>query len=199
MGVKVRQNKKEAEVRYLFELRSVLYDQEWLKKAKNFPIYEIYRGLKFFDGIRYDETVIFPGIFGKEFAKTKGHFHLGNFGELYKVISGIGIFLLQKGKRKVKDVYFVRAKRGEFVLIPPGYGHVTINPSKKVLKIGNWISKDCLSDYLSVEKKKGLCYYLTIEGWIKNKNYKRVPKLKEKKPLKKMPKNLICLLSPKNG
>lgn len=184
---------KEPEIRYLEELKKVLYDKEWAKKAKNFPLYYMYRGLKEKGGLRYDITVIPPVKLGKEYVKTKGHFHKGNFGELYKVISGTGIFLLQKGKDKVEDVYFVKGKRGDFILIPPNYGHVTINPSNKVLKMANWVSKDCVSDYKSVEKKGGMCYYYTLEGWIKNKNYKRVPKLRQKRPLKKAPHNLSFL------
>lgn len=184
---------KKTEIRYLKELKKVIFDKSWFKKTKNFPIYYIFRGLKEKNGLRYDLTVIPPKKIGKEYVKTKGHFHLGNFGELYKVISGEGIFLLQKGKKMVEDVYFVKGKRGNFILIPPGYGHCTINPSKKTLKIVNWVSKNCFSDYESVEKKGGMCYYYTLEGWVKNKNYKIVPKLKQKRPLKKMPKNLSFL------
>jgi oxalate decarboxylase/phosphoglucose isomerase-like protein (cupin superfamily) len=39
----------------------------------------------------------------------------------------------------------------------------------------------------------GFCYYYTIDGWVENKNYKKIPKLKKKKPSKKMPKNLKFL------
>lgn len=185
--------KKKPEIRYLQELKKVLYDKDWLKKEKDFPLYFIWRGVKEKDNLRYDITEIPPKILGKEFVKTKGHFHFGNFGELYKVISGEGIFLLQKGKNRVSEVYFIKGKKGDYILIPPGFGHTTINPSRKTLKIANWVSKDCLSDYESVEKKGGFCYYYTLDGWIKNKNYKVVPKLKEKKALKKMPKNLSFL------
>lgn len=184
---------KKSEVRYLKELKTVVYDKNWLKKAKNFPLYYIFRGLKEKNDLRYDITIIPPAKLGKEYVKTKGHFHKGKFGELYKVLSGEGVFLLQKGKEKIEDVYFVKGKRGDYILIPPDYGHTTINASNNILKMANWVSKNCFSDYKSVEKKKGMCYYLTLEGWIKNKNYKIVPKLKEKRPLKKMPKNLSFL------
>lgn len=185
--------KKKPEIRFLKELKEVIFDKEWLKKTKNFPLYYMFRGIKEQRGLRYDITIIPPAILGKEYVKTKGHFHLGKFGELYKVLAGEGIFLLQKGKKRVEDVYFVRGKKGDYIIVPPFYGHTTINPSKKVLKIANWISKNCFSDYLPVEKKQGFCYYYTLEGWKKNKNYKRIPELKEKRPLKKMPKNLSFL------
>jgi glucose-6-phosphate isomerase len=184
---------KKPEIRYLKDLKKVLFDKKFLKKSKNFPLYYIFRGVKEKKDLRYDITIIPPKILGKEFVKTKGHFHFGNFGELYKVLTGEGIFLIQKGNDKIEDVYFIRAKRGEYVKIPPGYGHATINPSKKILKIANWVSKKCHSNYQNVEKKNGMCYYYTLEGWIKNKKYKKVPKIKEKKPLKKKPKNLNFL------
>lgn len=182
----------EKQIRYLKELEKVLLEKEIAKKEPQKPVYFIFRGVKEFKGLRYDITEIFPLLLGKEFNKTKGHYHLGNFGELYKVLSGEAIFLVQK--KDLKEVYFVKTKRGQYVKIPPGYGHVTINPSlKKTLKVANWVSPDCQSDYESVEKKQGFCYYFTIEGWVKNKNYKKIPFLKQKRPLSKMPKNLKFL------
>lgn len=205
LKVKSFSKEKRAEIRYLSDLKKVLYDKEWAKNAPNFALYYIYRGLKppsrlvptlrgkEKNELRYDITIIPPKILGKEFVKTKGHFHIGNFGELYKVLEKEGIFLVQKGKEKIEDVYYVKAKKGDYVLIPPHYGHVTINPSSKTLKMANWISKKCLADYKSIERKKGACYYYTISGWIKNKNYKFVPKIKSKRPLKKFPKSLNFL------
>lgn len=181
------------EIRYLRDLEKVVFDKKWLKSAKDFPLYYMYRGIKEKDDLRYDITIIPPARLGQEYVKTKGHFHLGNFGEIYKVLGGEGIFILQKGKDKIEDVFFIQGKKGDYILIPPGYGHVTINPSRKVLRIANWVSKKCKSDYKCVEKKKGMCYYLTLKGWVKNKNFKRVPKLQKKRSLKKMPKDLSFL------
>ena len=59
--------------------------------------------------------------------------------------------------------------------------------------MANWVSKKCKSDYGPIEKKRGACYFYTKSGWIKNKNYKRVPELCSKKPKKSMPKNLDFL------
>ena len=181
-------------VRHLDEIRQVLYDKNWAKKAPDFEVYYMYRGVKKKNGLRYDITVIPPKMLGKEFVKTKGHSHLGSYGELYLVLEGKGIYLMQKFEDdKIKDVYAVKAKKGEVIIIPPYFGHVTINPSKTTLKTANWISEKCQSDYNLFLKKEGACYYYTKEGWIKNRNYKRVPKLHFKKPLKRMPKNLDFL------
>ncbi|MBU4298792.1 glucose-6-phosphate isomerase [Patescibacteria group bacterium] len=184
---------KNPEIRYLDDMREVLYDKEWAKNAPNFEVYYMYRGVKKNQkletpSLRYDITIIPPRMLGKEFVKTKGHEHIGNYGELYKVLSGEGIFLMQKEKNgKIEDAYFVKAKKGDFILIPSDYGHVTINPSKKNLKIGNWVSKKCKSDYKSIERKRGLCYYYTKSGWLKNINYKKIPKLRVEKSQKSMP------------
>lgn len=175
-------------------MKNVLYDKAWAKNAPNFELYYMYRGIKGKNGLRYDETVIPARLLGEEFVKTKGHYHIGNFGEIYRVLKGEAIFLLQKKKGGgIEDVYYVKAKKGDFILIPSDYGHITINPSKKTLKIGNWILKKCKSDYEVVEKKKGFCYYYTKSGWIKNKNYKKIPKLRFEKPQRSMPKNLDFL------
>ena len=40
---------------------------------------------------------------------------------------------------------------------------------------------------------KGAGYFYTKRGWIKNKNYAKIPKLRIEKPLKSKPKNLDFL------
>ncbi len=182
------------DVRYLNDMKKVLYDREWTKTAPNIKLYYMYRGVKEKNSLRYDITIIPPLLLGKEFVKTKGHYHNKNYGELYIVLKGEAIYLLQKDKKgKIEDVYYVRAKKGDHVLIPPRYGHITINPCLKELKMANWISKKCKSDYKRIERKKGGCYYYTKSGWVKNKNYKKVPRLRFKKPKSSFPKNLNFL------
>jgi len=148
--MEMKTRKIKSQIRYLKELEKVVYDKEWFRKSKDFPLYYIFRGIKEKNNLRYDITIIPPKMLGKEFVKTKGHYHIGNFGELYKILKGEGVFLIQK--KDLSDAYFVRAKRGDYIKIPPNYGHTIINPSKKVLKIANWVSKDCQSDYRSIEK-----------------------------------------------
>jgi glucose-6-phosphate isomerase len=180
---------KKPDVRFLYQLKSVLYDRQWLKSARNFPVYYMYRGVKSRNGLRYDITRIPAKMLGREFVKTKGHEHSNRYGEIYQVLKGRAIYLLQKRKgNKIKDVYAVKAKAKEFVVIPPLYGHVTINPGPRELKEGNWVDKRCKNIYNFFEKKQGACYYFTKTGWIKNGKYERAPRLKFKKPLKKCPK-----------
>lgn len=185
---------KRPEIRFLSDMRKVLYDQKWAKGAKNFPVYYIYRGLKKRGDLRYDITVLLPRMLGKEFPKTLGHEHSKGYQELYRVLAGKAIFLIQKVKGKeIIDVRVIKAKGGDWIIVPPGYGHITINPSKEILKVGNFVSQKCKNIYNLFKRRQGGCYYYTRSGWIKNKNYKRIPELRFKKALKKFPKNLSFL------
>lgn len=181
--------------RRVHEMVNVLYDKQWAKTAPNFEVYFMHRGVKYKGSLRYDITIIPPQPLGKEFAKTKGHEHLGNYGELYITLEGEAIYLMQKCKNgKVEDVYAVKTGKGDVVIIPPKYGHFTINPSRKEeLKTANWLDGKSQHNYGVIDKKGGACYYYTINGWIKNKNYKSIPKLRFEKPLKKVPEDLRFL------
>lgn len=183
------------EIRFLNDIKDVLYDKKWAENAPNFELYFMYRGVKEKDGLRYDITEMPPRLLGKEFVKTKGHIHIKGHSEVYIVLDGRAIFLMQKctGK-KVEDVYAVEVKKGEVLILPPFYHHITINPSaKNNLKWANWISKKCQSDYSFIQKQGGACYFYTKKGWIKNKNYKNIPRLRFEKSRKSLPKNLDFL------
>ncbi len=45
---------------------------------------------------------------------------------LYEVLEGLAHFLLQTNA--LDDVVLIEARKGDIIVIPPGYGHVTINP-----------------------------------------------------------------------
>jgi glucose-6-phosphate isomerase len=68
----------ETEIRYLDDMRTVLYDKAWARTAPNFEVYYMERGLEEKDGLRYDITTIPPKMLGQEFVKTKGHYHIGD-------------------------------------------------------------------------------------------------------------------------
>jgi glucose-6-phosphate isomerase len=181
------------EVRTLEDMGTVLYDKDWRKTADpNMELYYMYRGLKEKDNFRYDVTVIFPKMLGKEFNKTKGHDHIENFGEVYKVLEGRAIFLIQKTiGSKVEDVYAVKAKKGDICVIPRYRGccaHFTINPLQEILKVANWVDKNGKYDYQGVQENQGACYFYTTDGWVKNENYKNIPPLRFEPPQKSLPK-----------
>ena len=190
--------KLEPDVRRLDELRGLLYDAEWAKTAPNLELYYMYRKLEIKDGLRYDITVIPPKMLGLEFVKTKGHTHAGFYGEVYMVLEGEGYYLFQKGGPKghpdiIEDVCVTKAKKGDVIIVPAGYGHVTINPSDQELKMANWVKETDVGNFSLFEKMHGACYYYTTGGWIKNENYKSVPELRFEEPLKSVPENLDFL------
>ena len=186
--------KKKPEIRFLYDIKKVIHDQKWLKKSANFPVYYMYRGINKMGELRYDITVIPPNMLGNEFVKTKGNCNSNGLQELYTVLGGKAIFLMQKMKsRAAKDVIAVRAKKGEWVIVPSDYHVISINPTKNILRLGNWVSQKNKNIYEGLEVMHGACYYYTKSGWIKNGNYKKVPKLRFKKPFKKPPKNLDFL------
>lgn len=176
-------------IRYLKDMENVLLE----KQDKNPELYYMFRGVDKKENLRYDITEIPPRKIGIEFVKTKGHYH-DDFQEVYIILEGEALFLLQKGKDIIEDIYFVRAKKGEVVLIPFECGHLTINPSDNRLKMANWICNESGHDYDSISKKNGAAYFYTTKGWIKNNKYKKVPEIREEKPLSRMPDNIeeIC-------
>ena len=185
---------KTPDIRHLNDMPEVIYDKEWLKTAQNSELYYMYRGLEFKDDLRYDITTVPSKMLGQEFVKTKGHEHIGKYGEVYIVLEGQAIYLLQKRNHdNIEDVYAVEAKKGDVIIIPPFYGHVTINPSSQELKMANWISKDCKSDYNPYLERQGACYFYTKNGWIKNTNYSEVPELRFEQPIRKLPEDLSFL------
>ncbi len=188
---------KKPNIRCLNDMRGVVYDKKWLKTAPNFELYYMYRGLKEKDGLRYDITVVPSRMLGKEYVRTKGNRNNKNFPELYTVLKGEAIFLLQKTKGRkisiIEDITAVKVKPGDWITIPAKYAVVMINPSKKTLKTANWVSNKNQNIYSELKAMKGAGYFYTKKGWIKNNNYKKVPKLRFEKPRKTMPKSLDFL------
>ncbi|MBT3407412.1 glucose-6-phosphate isomerase, partial [Candidatus Woesearchaeota archaeon] len=138
--------------------------------------------------LRYDVTIIPPGSLGEEFVKTKGHYHPNvkgtfvSYPEMYQVLEGQGVFIIQKTLlNSVIDVIMLKASKGDIILIPPNYGHVTINSGKTRLKIANWVSNSFESIYSDYEEKGGAAYYyFTNNEFVKNKKYSALPNIREK-------------------
>lgn len=184
-SIKFGSRKVEADVRMLYDMKKVVYDKSWLRTADDIPLYYMYRDLYLDEhkdvirenNIRFDITMIPPKTLGKEYVKTKGHYHNNayknlSYPELYGVIQGEAHYLLQKVENgRVKDVVVVKAESGDKVLIPPNYGHITINPGQGALKMANWISTENQSSYGDITEKEGGAYYETEEGFVQNKNY----------------------------
>jgi glucose-6-phosphate isomerase len=186
------------QIRHLYDMKSVLYDQKWVKSAINCELYHMHRGLKKKGDLRYDITIIFAKRLGQEFNRTKGNRNSKNYQELYTVLEGKAIFLMQKIQRGrtdiIEDIVAIEARKGESVIFPAKYAAITINPGNKELKIANWVSEKNNNVYKELLEMKGAGYFYTKSGWKKNKNYKIVPKLRFEKPLKQIPSNLDFLM-----
>ncbi len=193
---------KPTSVRTLAQMQKVIYDKKWLQKEKpalSTPLYYMYREViknqedkKISQEykIRYDITVMPPFMLGREFVKTKGHYHplvteKFTYPELYEVLAGEAIFLLQKKKDKkeiIDDVVAINRKQGEKLLVPPNYGHIIINPKDKKLITANLVSSKFSSLYREIEEMNGFCYFALKNSseikWEKNPRYKSVPFLR---------------------
>lgn len=186
--------KRTPDIRKLFDIWEVVYDKKWVERQRNIELYYMYRNVAKVEdqkkienlGLRYDVTVIPPLMMGCEFVKTAGHYHpLAtknlSYPEIYQVLQGEATFLIQRVEGKeVKEVYYSECKEGEIFIIPPNFGHVTINPSKERLVIANWVSSNFKSVYEPFKRMEGACYFLLKNGWKKNENYRNVPRLRKK-------------------
>ncbi|MDR2945066.1 MAG: glucose-6-phosphate isomerase [Methanosarcinales archaeon] len=183
--------------RKIGDMKDVLMDQEQVTYPDKI-LYDMYREVHLSEDelqkmkearLRYDITVIPPAILGSEYVKTAGHYHpcpeycgaeLLSYPEVYQVIRGTATYLLQK--RDLSDFIIVEAGEGDVVLIPPNYGHVTVNAGGEELVMANWVSDAFASEYEPVRCKAGLAYYVTENGIIQNNNYDRMPPLSFCKP-----------------
>ena len=172
---------REPDIRRLYDMSGVIFDQKWLASAPNLELYYMYRDLylslsdrdRLLDqGLRYDITVIPPGMLGLEYIKTAGHYHplppggRVSYPEIYEVLEGEAMYLLQK--QDLSDVVAVNASAGDKVMVPPDYGHITINRSNKTLKMANFVARAFSSLYEPYRQKGGGAYFFTKDGFIKN-------------------------------
>jgi len=176
----------EPSARTIEEMRPVLANPS-CRYAK--PLYLMYRDLALNaadrrwlskNNLRYDITVIPPADLCGEYVKTKGHYHPVNpqgvgDPEIYEVLEGEVHFLLQN--RAHTDIVLIAAAKGDAVIIPPGYGHVSINPSLTMqLVMANIVSTAFESEYGDYEERHGAAFYEKTDGSLmKNPWYRKIP------------------------
>lgn len=142
-------------------------------------------------GMRYDITILPPILLGEEYSKTFGHFHAKadskySYPEVYEVLHGKAHYLLQS--EDSKRFIVIEAKAGDKVVIPPNFGHITVNPSKTVaLAMSNWVYKGFESNYSEFKRRQGGMHYETTRGWIENKNYPSRAEIEFRKPIERIP------------
>ncbi|NYT06961.1 MAG: glucose-6-phosphate isomerase [Methanomicrobiales archaeon] len=173
------------DVRTIEDMGPVLADPSCRERG---PLYFMYRDLALAPQdrtwladhhIRYDITVISPRDLCGELAKTKGHYHPISptgipYPEIYEVLEGSAHYLLQK--RDLSDIIVVAAGVGDLVVVPPGYGHVTINAGRSDLVMANLVSSAFSSEYDEYERLRGGAYYELSGGKVvKNPAYPDLP------------------------
>jgi glucose-6-phosphate isomerase len=184
-----------AEIRRASDLKPVLACPDKLKG--DFDAYYMFRDIyeseedkrKILDArLRYDFTIIPPAEIGGESVKTYGHYHPTNsagltYPEIYQVLEGKAIFVIQRREgEKLVDCIAIEAEKGDLIIVPPSCGHVTINPTKKVLLTSNWVCRDFNSIYDPYTRLRGACYYYIDHEWVKNGNYTAVPEIRFLEP-----------------
>lgn len=144
--------------------------------------------------LRYDLSVFRQHLFGQELMKTSGHYHPPiwkggpSYPEVYEVAYGTAIFLMQEvtdisagpDTVEVTNCIALECRQGEKAIMPPNFGHVTINPDPdNVLVTTNWVCSDFASVYGGAELCQGFAWYRTEDrGWVTNPRYKNVPILR---------------------
>ncbi len=190
-------------VRTIDEVRAVLYNQTATGPDE---LYFMYRGVGWPEDVarfgrhslRFDLTVLVAGLVGGEYVKTAGHYHpplaLGEeaegnaaaftYPELYQVVAGRAHYLLQKPASdgesgSLLDVVVVEAGPGDSLYVPPGYGHVAINPGPEPLVMVNVVDATFASLYGPYRERHGAAYYEIEEGgrayWVVNDHYPDPP------------------------
>ncbi len=186
-------------VRRLKELFDVAYDKDFFKSIDRMKaVYYMYRDVcrqeekNIFESLqlRHDITFIPSFNIGKEYVKTSGHYHPIatdelSYPEIYEIISGKAHYILQKPQgNKIMDVVLLEAKEGDKIIIPPNYGHITINPSQELLIMANIVSSQFQSLYEPIKEKRGGAYFeLLGHEYVKNENYRDLPKIRSYKAM----------------
>lgn len=138
-------------------------------------------------------TVWENGTIDGEYIKTYGHYHIGNLEEIYTVLEGEGIIILQSPivDGSISSFKAKRVKAGDKVHIPSGIGHLAINIGTTWFVTSddspvNFEEKDAVSlpghaDYEPFKRMQGAGYYVVEKNGeptlVKNPKYKNVPEV----------------------
>lgn len=167
-----------ASVRTFSQMKMVLMSPEKGRMPSDAPTYFMYREAERFGSLRYDITRILPLDLCGERNKTYGHVHTASpsgiaYPEVYEVLQGEAHFLLQKVTQLgVQDAVLLSAKKGQCFMVPPDFGHVTINAGKTELVMANIVSDHFQSDYSGFTAMRGGCVYEKTDGkLVTNRNY----------------------------
>ncbi len=177
------------------QMRGVLRVHDYNREE---PFYRFYAGVCLQEDeaqlkkhhLRYDLIVVYAGTAGGEYKKTSGHYHSisaaangmpVSYPEIYEVLQGHAVFVLQScgTDGEITDVAAVQAAPGDKLIIPPGYGHATVNVGREPLVFADLVSDLCKNTYGQIAQNHGMCcYVLKEEGGFAlapNPNYAQAP------------------------
>ncbi len=184
-------------------MKGLLMDESSLESQAGEPFYDVYRDIAFEKDkalleehqYRYDITIVMPGLIGGECKKTSGHYHgwtpekTTTYAEVYEVVKGTALYVLQKSMNfddkdpenvRVDDLILVTVPEGRTLLVPPGYGHCSVNIGEGPLVFSNLAYVPCPIHYDPVRYCHGMGAYIcrTPEGirFRCNDRYKELPK-----------------------
>lgn len=190
--------------KYVEDMKGLLEDEKKLNPKE--PFYDVYRGIDYPHDrerfrtyeIRYDVTVIMPGTVNGECKKTSGHYHGWNpqktttYAEVYEVLLGTALYVLQKSRNigatgqvsdtVVDDLILVIVHAGQTLIVPPGYGHASVNVGDGPMVFSNLAYIPCPVLYDTVRYFHGMGCYVNkdAEGLHlkRNENYAGLPRVK---------------------
>lgn len=155
------------------DLRAVVAVPEAVDAVADQTAYFTYRDVRLAsetglaaNGLRYDVTVTLPGALGGEHIKTAGHYHAldangVSWPEIYDVLSGEAAFVLQKaegdpsGDPAVTRGIVVVAGPGDRLVIPPDFGHVTVNIGSTPLVVADLVATASNNHYQGYATRQG--------------------------------------------
>ena len=164
------------------KMEGLLADESNLEVVADEPFYDVYRGIAYPEDqellkkhdYRYDITVIMPGQINGECKKTSGHYHgwapgrMNTYAEVYEVIKGTALYILQKSPNfdtkdptdlKVEETILVTVPEGKTLLVPPNYGHCSVNIGEGPLVFSNLAYVPCPLHYDPVKYYHGMGWY----------------------------------------
>jgi len=136
-------------------------EAERILKERNPLIYKVYEMAYSGPGaLSYAITEIEPGKIGKEYYFTKGHFHSKAAAEVYIVLGGKGILLMENRSGNTRTLNMFK---GAVLYVDPEYAHRSINTGNEKLIFLAVYQSDAGHDYESI-KEKGFSFIVVDEN-----------------------------------
>ncbi|MCG2767016.1 MAG: cupin domain-containing protein [Anaerolineae bacterium] len=122
-------------IRQLSDMQEMFSDSEAVQsvlESGNAVIYEYWEseseGPE--EGLSYSITCIHTGTVGREYYMTKGHFHITDGDEIYLVLKGQGLMLLQTRDGEARTL---EMSPGKLCYVPTNWAHRNVNTGSEDL------------------------------------------------------------------